>query len=83
MADQKKLSEKEIKVLLPHPDKQIPKFANSMSVSKVDDSNLILSFTYGEPEPSPTIVIDRVIVTKKHAKEIIKVLERTLDDNDE
>lgn len=81
MTDKDKIQEKEIRVLLPHPDKQIPKLASSMNVS-IDGENLILTFLYSDNTSSASVLIDRILVTKKHAKDIIEVLERTISDDE-
>lgn len=66
-----------IQALMP-PDKGMPKFSNVANVTKVNE-NFILSFLFIEPGGSDqAIVIERVLVDRGHAVEIVALLGRML-----
>lgn len=54
----------------------VPKYCTSIEVGVLDNSNIVLSMIYAEGGESPmAVLIDRIIIDKKHAASFAKILE--------
>lgn len=68
------------------PEKGIPKYATSVSIGKLQNKNIILTFLYqipinpdkvGKVEQSG-LVIDTIVIDEEHAKKIVETLDKVV-----
>lgn len=68
------------------PEKGIPKYATSVSIGKLQNKNIILTFLYQVPKnPNEAeqgeqsgLVIDTIVIDEAHAKRIIEALDQVV-----
>ncbi|NBX49457.1 hypothetical protein EBT25_05835 [bacterium] len=62
------------------PEKSIPKFATGVNFSKLENGNIILAFLNKSSPDSPAVLIESVIVDEDHARKILEVLTKVLNE---
>lgn len=61
------------------PINSVPKLATNVNFTKLQNGNIIISFfTKTFPEAS-SVLIETIIVDKDHAKEILNILEKVIN----
>lgn len=75
----KETNEKGIEIMA-NPEKIIPKFATSVNFTKFENGNIVISFI-SSPDQKNGSLIETIMVDTPHAKQIIEVLSKVINDN--
>lgn len=55
-------------------EKMIPKYCTAVQVALLNNSNLVLSLSFAEPN-QPSVLIERVVIDREHADNLANVLK--------
>jgi len=75
----KETSNKGVEIMA-NPEKIIPKFASSVNFKKLDNTNILLTFV-SSPDGKTGSLIETIMVDIEHAKQIVEVLSKVINDN--
>ena len=73
-----KQGKKEQNVMTTNPQNIIPKLCNIINFEKLNENNIVMTFLFKEPTNEQTILLDRFLIDKNHAQQVIEVLNTLL-----
>lgn len=66
----------------PSPEKIIPKYCTSIQVGLLNNTNIVLSLLFNEPN-QPGVLIERVVIDLEHADNLANVLKTAVTEAQE
>jgi len=62
-----------------NPDKAVPKFVSTVNFNRTKQGGVVMTLLGEGPNSSDKVLIETIFVEEDHAKEIIKILEQTIN----
>jgi hypothetical protein len=62
-----------------NPDKAIPKFVSAVNFTRTKQGGVVMTFLGEGPNSSDKVLVETIFVEEDHAREIVKVLEQTIN----
>lgn len=78
MAKGKKQEKIEQKAVAVNPQTIVPKLCNIINFGKLNNDSILMTFLFKEPTNEQTVLLDRFLIDKNHAKQVIEVLGNLL-----
>ena len=64
------------------PEKSIAKFCTNIAITKLKNKDIVMTFLSKNAENAPAVLIETIIVDEEHAKKILEVFTRVINNSD-
>lgn len=65
------------------PEKSVAKFCTNIALNKLKNGDVIMTFLSKNLKEAPAVLIETIIVDEEHAKKILEVFAKVINNNSE
>lgn len=78
MSKKKRQEKIDQKAIVINTQNIVPKFCNIINFGELNNKSILMTFLFKEPTNDQTVLLERFLIDKEHAKKVVEVLTNLL-----